>query len=207
MDHPNPTRRGSTEERRAAIAKAARELIVEKGMEGLRTRDIADRVGINIATLHYHVPTKEALIGLVAASLKADFIAQSAAHDRTGLSPADLLELEFDDYAELLGDKRHLLTCLSEMMERARRDDVIRTGMGPMMGNWKRIVEDILTAGKATGDFRQDLDPGPAAMMLVGAMVGFSRSPNASPENFGRMRAELVRAVRNPNIPPKDEDK
>ena len=54
-------KRESTEDRRAAIARAARELIVEKGVEGLRTRDIAERVGINIATLHYHVPSKEAL--------------------------------------------------------------------------------------------------------------------------------------------------
>ncbi|MBI4046729.1 MAG: TetR family transcriptional regulator, partial [Devosia nanyangense] len=46
-------RRESTEERRRAIAMAARQLIIEKGFEGLRTRDIADRVGINIATLHY----------------------------------------------------------------------------------------------------------------------------------------------------------
>ena len=37
-----------------------------KGVEGLRTRDIAERVGINFATLHYHVPSKEALIEFLA---------------------------------------------------------------------------------------------------------------------------------------------
>src|SRR5688572_22910542 len=98
-----PNRRESSDDRRAAIARAARDLIVEKGVEGLRTRDIADRVGINIATLHYHVPTKEALFGLVAASIRAEFVAQSAAHPRDGLSPTEQLELEFDDFEELLG--------------------------------------------------------------------------------------------------------
>src|SRR5689334_2030914 len=62
-------RRAPTDDRRDAIARAARALIVEKGVEGLRTRDIADRVGINIATLHYHVPSKEALIELIASLL------------------------------------------------------------------------------------------------------------------------------------------
>ncbi|MDB5535826.1 MAG: TetR/AcrR family transcriptional regulator, partial [Devosia sp.] len=52
-----PVKRESGDDRKVAIALAARALIVEKGMEGLRTRDIADRVGINIATLHYHVPS------------------------------------------------------------------------------------------------------------------------------------------------------
>ncbi len=64
-----------TADRRREIAAAARSLIAERGFEGLRTRDIAARVGINVATLHYHVPTKEALIGLVAQSLRDDFIA------------------------------------------------------------------------------------------------------------------------------------
>jgi AcrR family transcriptional regulator len=76
---PQERRRAPTDDRRAAIAKAARELIAEKGVEGLRTRDIADRVGINVATMHYHVPTKEALIELVAESLQLFFHGQSIA--------------------------------------------------------------------------------------------------------------------------------
>ena len=68
--------RGSSDIRRPAIAAAARALIAERGFEGLRTRDIAERVGINVATLHYHVPSKEALIELVAQSMRDDFIAQ-----------------------------------------------------------------------------------------------------------------------------------
>jgi AcrR family transcriptional regulator len=51
LDQTN-TKRESGDDRRLAIAAAARAIIVEKGLEGLRTRDIAKRVGINIATLH-----------------------------------------------------------------------------------------------------------------------------------------------------------
>jgi AcrR family transcriptional regulator len=199
-----PTRRESSDDRRAAIARAARDLIVEKGVEGLRTRDIADRVGINIATLHYHVPTKEALFGLVSAAIRAEFVAQSAAHPRDGQSPTEQLELEFDDFEELLGDKNYLLTAMSELLERARRDPEIKAGMFPLMGKWKEIVAGIMAEGVASGDFRPDLDPVPAAQMLIGTMIGFSRSPGATPENFRPVRAELRRAIRNPNIPLKD---
>ena len=75
-----------------AIAAAARALIAERGFEGLRTRDIAERVGINVATLHYHVPTKEALIEIVAQSMRDDFIAQSKAWRRDGLTPLQELQ-------------------------------------------------------------------------------------------------------------------
>jgi AcrR family transcriptional regulator len=196
--------RESSSDRRVAIATAARELIVEKGFEGLRTRDIAERVGINIATLHYHVPSKEALIGLVAESMRAEFVAQSRARPREGRTPAEQLEMEFDDYAELLGEKNYLLTAMSELIERARRDEAIRGCMFPLMGKWKQILTSIFEAGKRSGDFRENLDPAPAAQMLIGAMVGFSRGPNPSPENFIPLRAELWRAVRNPEISPKD---
>ncbi|RYE87511.1 MAG: TetR/AcrR family transcriptional regulator [Hyphomicrobiales bacterium] len=194
----SPFRRESSFDRRAAIARAARELIVEKGVEGLRTRDIADRVGINIATLHYHVPTKEALFGLVAEAIRAEFAAQNAAHPRDGLSPKRQLELEFDDFEELLGARKDLLTAMSELLERARRDPEIKAGMFPLMGKWKEIVAEILAAGVVAGDFRPDLDPVPGAQMLIGAMIGFSRSPAPTPENFQVLRAELLRAVRNP---------
>ena len=196
---PPPARRESSADRRTAIAHAARDLIVEKGVEGLRTRDIAERVGINIATLHYHVPTKEALFGLVAAALRAEFVAQSVARPRTGLPPIAQLELEFDDFEELLGEKNYLLTAMSELLERARRDPEIKAGMFPLMGKWKEIVAELLASGVATGDFRPDLDPVPAAQMVIGAMIGFSRSPAATIENFKPLRAELLRAVRNPS--------
>src|SRR5262245_26152052 len=84
-------RRESGEDRKRAIADAARQIIVEKGLEGLRTREIAQRVGINIATLHYHVPTKEALVELVAASIRDDFRAQSMARPRTGKTGLQML--------------------------------------------------------------------------------------------------------------------
>lgn len=197
---PTITRRESSDDRRAAIARAARDLIVEKGVEGLRTRDIADRVGINIATLHYHVPTKEALFGLVAAGIRAEFVAQSAAQPRDGLSATAQMELEFDDFEQLLGDRSDLLAVMSELLERARRDPEIKAGMFPLMGKWKETVAGILTAGRDSGEFRRDLDPVPAAQMVVGAMIGFSRSPGATVANFQPLRAELLRAIRNPDF-------
>src|SRR3954463_15801276 len=112
---PVPARRAPNDDRRAAIARAARALIVEKGVEGLRTRDIADRVGINVATLHYHVPTKEALIELVAESLRDAFIQQSIDRPREHLSAAERMDLEFVDFREIALEKPEILLVFSEL--------------------------------------------------------------------------------------------
>ena len=197
------TKRESSEDRRAAIALAARELIVEKGVEGLRTRDIAERVGINIATLHYHVPTKEALISLVAETLKTEFRAQSLLRPRAHLSAVERLEHELYDFHEMYTEQPEIIAVLSELRERSRRDPVIKAVVAPLQGKWHRMVADIMAAGRAEGSFRPDLDPEPAATIFVGALIAFGRSSDRSDDSYERLCAELRRFVRHPD-PSKD---
>jgi AcrR family transcriptional regulator len=52
------------EQRRAQIISVAREAFVELGMNGARTRDIADRAGITEAYLYRHFHSKEELFEL-----------------------------------------------------------------------------------------------------------------------------------------------
>ena len=93
------------DDRRRQIASAARKLIAEKGFEGLRTREIADAVGINVATMHYHVPNKEALIVLIAESLGEELEADRAAMRRDG-PPLELFEAPLVDPLEhVLGQR------------------------------------------------------------------------------------------------------
>jgi len=193
-------KRESTEDRRAAIARAARELIVEKGVEGLRTRDIAERVGINIATLHYHVPSKEALIGLVAETMKTEFRAQSLARPRAHLPAVERLEHELYDFREMYTQNPDIIAVMGELIERARRDPVIRDAIRPLQGHWHRMVADIFAAGRAEGSFRPDIDPEPAATALIGALIFFCRNGDLSDDTYSRLCAELRRAVRNPEL-------
>jgi AcrR family transcriptional regulator len=198
-----PVKRESGDDRKLAIALAARDLIVEKGLEGLRTRDIAQRVGINIATLHYHVPSKEALIELVTATMVGEFRVQSLNRPRAHLSPAERLEHEFFDFHEMFTQHRDVLAVMSELMERARRDETIRAIIQPVQAKWRDMVAAIFAAGVADGSFSPDLDPEVAALVQIGALIAFCRGLDTSPAYFDRLCAELRRAVANP-LPPKD---
>ena len=197
---PATTKRESTEDRRAAIARAAAELIVEKGVEGLRTRDIAERVGINIATLHYHVPTKEALIGLVAETMKNEFRVQSIVRPRAHLSAVERLEHEFYDFEEMYTEQPEIITVMGELIERSRRDPVVKAAMAPLQNHWHRMVADIFTDGLREGSFRPGLDPEPAATIFTGALIAFCRSDDTSNDTFKRLCAELRRFVRKPEL-------
>lgn len=195
MSMPTPNaRRESGDDRKAAIAVAARALIVEKGMEGLRTRDIAQRVGINIATLHYHVPTKEALIALVAESIRTDFRAQSLRRPREGRSALDQLHMEFEDFREIVTDTPHLIIILTELIERARRDPVVRDIVSPLYHYWRRQFVDIFRLGIAEGSFRANLDPPAAALIVTGALTDYWRDWTEFGASLDTLFTELERA-------------
>ncbi len=166
-------KREKSDDRRAAIARAARDIIVEKGLEGLRTRDIAARVGINIATLHYHVPSKEALVALVAQSLKDEFREQDQRRSRVGKSGLDLLRMEFEDALETWEHSPERLAVMAELTERARRDPTIAAIMKPIRANWLAMLATIFEKGAADGSLRPDLDPIACARIYAGTVASW----------------------------------
>ncbi|MFD1254551.1 putative DNA-binding transcriptional regulator [Devosia equisanguinis] len=186
-------KRESTDDRRAAIAAAARDLIVEKGLEGLRTRDIAARVGINIATLHYHVPSKEALIALVAQSIKDEFRAQGLARSRQGKNGIEMLHMEFEDALESQEEAPERIAVMAELVERARRDPAIAAIMLPMRAHWHGLLAAMFQQGAADGTLRADIDPDAAAHIFIGMIAG-TRSIKTNRDHMIAVFAEFERA-------------
>ncbi len=88
---------------------------------------------------------------------------------------------------------------MAELQERARRDPFVADFIRPMKAFWFAQVAEILARGKADGSFRADLDPEPAALVVLGAMIASQRHPKASMALFDRVCAELLRSLENPS--------
>ena len=113
-----PTDSRSTRE---ALLQAAYRRLATAGFEGLRTRDVAADAGVNIATLHYHFPTKEALIRAVVGYAMSRFVATLS-----GDGPPDqLLRAHIRGLRQLLRDEPELPVVMGELALRSRRDDAI----------------------------------------------------------------------------------
>lgn len=161
------------QERRRSLIRAAYERIASEGFEGLRTRDVADRAGVNIATLHYYFPTKEALIGGVAEYLSSQFITLHAPAVAPSGSPAlDRLHQEFADARFYHNQHPDLTAVMLELRLRARRDPAIGRIVDPLLGHWRAGIERWMREGVAEGVLRADLDPGAAATFLVASLSG-----------------------------------
>ena len=183
----------STQDRRKAIADAACRYVAKRGFDGLRTRDIAEQVGINIATFHYHVPTKEALIELIASSLGAEFTDLLIRNPRAGLSPLDQLKCEFSDYRETLTARPVVLQAMGELARRAQHDPVVAQHIDPINEEWRGQITDILTAGSSDGTFRGDLDIEASAHLVMAALISMPSHKPFDTVKFDRVEAELLR--------------
>ena len=165
--------RGPSEDRRQNLVRAAFECIAADGFEGLRTRSVAERAGVNIATLHYYFASKEALIGGVAEYLASQFISLHAKSvTPSGSSGLDRLHQEFADAHFYYREHPDLAAVLFELQLRGRRDPAIRKIIEPLTGHWRAGIETWMQAGVAEGVFRGDLDPAAGATLLVSALSG-----------------------------------
>jgi len=164
----------NTDDRRLlSLIQSAYEVIAELGFEGLRTRTVAHRVGVNIATLHYYFPTKEALIGGLAEYLSFQFEnvhAPAVSPERS--TALNRLHQEFADARYYRLERPDMLTVIQELTLRAQRDPAIKAVIAPLMYHWRAGLEQMIESGIREGVFRPNLVPVVAAAFVASTIWG-----------------------------------
>lgn len=155
------------EDRRQALVQAAFRQIAEHGFEGLRTRDVAAEAGVNIATLHYYFPTKEALIRGVVASAMGRFRATLAPHG----VPDHQLANHLRALRGLLQKEPAIRLVMAELALRSARDASLARILKETHDEWHRTLRGLLRRGAAKGGLRRDLDSDDAASLIIAALT------------------------------------
>ena len=181
------------ERRRRTLIEAAFALVAEKGLEGLRTRDVAARAGVNISTLHYYFGTKDDLILALIDHVRHAFDAPAR---ESGPVPESLSE-HFALNGRIFAASPHLAAVLHELMSRAARDGAARKAFGSVIENWNGIVETILRHGIKTGRVRPDVDCHAAARACTSFVIGAltQLGVNAKAFDFARVAGAFEQCV------------
>jgi len=152
------------QKRRQQLVEAAFHQIAERGFEGLRTRDIAARAGVNIATVHYYFPTKESLIGGVLDHAMARFRTTLAPQG----SPADQLRNHLRAVRHLLVDDQEVGIVMGELALRSARDESIGAIMRAGNDGWHKAIRGLLRRAAKAGQLREGADSdGMAALVMA----------------------------------------
>src|SRR6266542_7039720 len=126
-------------ERRQALVAAAYQRIARDGFEGLRTRDVAADAGVNIATLHYYFPTKEALIRGVVRHSMGRFRSTFA----PGGTPGEQLAAHFRGVRRLNRTEPELFAVMGELALRSARDASISAIFQETIDTWHATLRGL----------------------------------------------------------------
>jgi AcrR family transcriptional regulator len=172
MSSPPAPRRPAKpkDDRRQALVQAAFDQIAERGFEGLRTREVAAEVGVNIATLHYHFPTKEALIrGALELAIRR-FRSTLAPHG----SSAQQLRNHLRAVRQLLREEPQLGAVMAELALRSARDPAIAGIIEETNDAWHRTVRGLLSRAVRDGHLRPELDSDDVAAIVVATLTSMT---------------------------------
>jgi AcrR family transcriptional regulator len=172
------------EAQRRALVLAAKYIIAEDGFERLRTRDVAARAGVNIATLHYYFATKEDLIRAVVDRLQREFEEIHDPEAPVAIGARAAIRREYTDEMYHLRQDPSTYAALLEIATRSLHDPFIRRMMRQIDADWRRYLETLLVEGNASAALRPGIDIPSAAALLIVFFKGFIIQMLTLPDTF-----------------------
>jgi len=163
-----PKERLSSGERRQQIIEKAAEIFAAHGLDGARTRQIAEACGINEATLYKHFPSKKALF----------MAAMTRFHEKTIIGWHKAVEAEPDGLAALrrlvelglpglYGDPE-FCTSLLHQLAAAIQDEAAREAVTQWITRSYDFRRQLIERGIEDGSLRPDLDADRYTFLLSG---------------------------------------
>lgn len=168
---------------------AAYKRLAEAGFEGLRTRGVAAEVGVNIATLHYYFPTKEALIRGAVGHAMGRFRTTFA----PGSKPGEQLAAQLRGVRRLAAKEPELFVVMGELALRSGRDPAIAAIFEEMIEAWHATLRALVQHAQNDGFIDKRLDPDTVASLVIATLNGLFMVPvaNTAPDRVDRALSQL----------------
>lgn len=191
-------------EARRRILEAARELFLEKGLKGASMDDVAVAAGLKKANLFHYYPTKESLelavLEQAAGEMKEQLDAQLSLEAR---DPVGAVASMFEQAGRGMRARRCRGGCFlgNVAQEVSDHNETIRVRVWEFLRYWTDQLASFLDRGRASGYFRPELEPRPAAEAILalfeGALLFSKASRRADPvESSKRMAVAYLEAFR-----------
>ncbi|MBV8639886.1 MAG: TetR/AcrR family transcriptional regulator [Verrucomicrobia bacterium] len=179
-------------DRKSELVEIAYRLIAQNGLEGFRIRQVAAEAGIDNGTLHYHFPSKEALILGVVDYLMEDLQNNRAVWKDAGQTALDELRTEFEDIRLRLRHTPEQFIVLSDLAVRSWRDPVVAKIFRKLDDGWHAHLVAMLERGIQQGIFRNDLNVPLCARAMMVALRGIGYQSRLPRRQVDELLSELA---------------
>jgi|SRR5208283_118644 len=189
-------RQSKTFARRKELVGITYRLIAKKGLEGLRTRDIAGAAATDTGTLHYHFPSKQLLIQAVVERLNEDFRSNRAERTNVPSNAFDELRNEVLDVVSRVQKSPQHLVVMLDFVVRASRDKAVAEILDHTRRDWNDILVGLFHRGIEQGLFRSDVHPETASNLLQAQLIGLAIAGLAAPAKVKVLASTLLAQLR-----------
>ena len=179
-------------DRKTELVEIAYRLIAQNGLEGFRIRQVAAEAGIDNGTLHYHFPSKEALILGVVDYLMEDLKNNRAVWKDAEQTALDELHMEFEDIRLRLRHTPEQFIVLSDLAVRSWRDPVVAKIFRKLDDGWHAHLVAMLERGIEQGIFRNNLNVPLCARAMMVALRGIGYQSRLPRRKVDELLSELA---------------
>jgi AcrR family transcriptional regulator len=179
-------------DRKSELVEIAYRLIVQNGLEGFRIRQVAAEAGIDNGTLHYHFPSKEALILGVVDYLMEDLKNNRAVSKDSEPTALEELRMEFEDIRLRLHHTPEQFIVLSDLAVRSWRDPVVAKIFKKLDDGWHAHLVALLERGVQQGIFRNNLNVPLCARAMMVALRGIGYQSRLPRRKVDELLSELA---------------
>lgn len=169
-------------ERRQALLDAAAELFAERGYDATTTQDIAERLGLQKASLYHYVRGKRELLHALVRDVQEPSLAMLAAIRASDADPLAKLRAVIERHGLFL--MRHRTRTGLFLEERRNLSAEQRAAVGDGEQAYHAGVAALIEEGRLAGVVREPVDADVAARILLGALNWIHRwyRPGGLPE-------------------------
>lgn len=150
------------------IIDAAVIVIAENGYHQAQVSKIAKQAGVADGTIYLYFKNKEDILISLFKEKMGQFIEQMNEEMEATNSATEKLSLFIRKHFELLSSDRHL--AIVTQLELRQSNLELRLKINEILKGYLTILEDIITEGKETGEFKSTLDVRLAKQMIFGTV-------------------------------------
>ncbi|MDM5299012.1 TetR/AcrR family transcriptional regulator [Bacillus pumilus] len=150
------------------IIDAAVVVIAENGYHQSQVSKIAKQAGVADGTIYLYFKNKEDILISLFEEKMGQFIARMETDIQQKSTAKEKLLLLIQEHFRLLSQDHHL--ALVTQLELRQSNHELRQKINEVLKGYLNMLDTILTEGKTTGEFKQDLDVRLARQMVFGTI-------------------------------------
>ncbi len=156
-------------ETKTTILDIAEELLLTRGYNGFSYNDIAEKVGIRKASIHYHFPSKSDLGSSVIRRYIRQF--QEWCTSKSTLSNSKKVEELFLLYKYLSDNGKKICPVGMLTAEYPTLPDIIKRDIQMILDEEKYWLHNVLKDGKKKKEFSSTMDPGIMTEIILSSLT------------------------------------